>query len=37
VAAGADDHIGKPVSVEQLIAAVRGAVQGESRAAFRVA
>ncbi len=28
-AAGADDHIGKPVGVEQLIDAVHAAVQGQ--------
>jgi signal transduction histidine kinase/ActR/RegA family two-component response regulator len=36
-AAGADGHIGKPVSVEQLIAAVRGALGGESASAAKVA
>jgi CheY-like chemotaxis protein len=36
-AAGADDHIAKPVGVEQLIAAVRDAVGGESAAAANVA
>jgi CheY-like chemotaxis protein len=30
-AAGADDHIAKPVGVEQLIAVVLGAVSGEHR------
>jgi CheY-like chemotaxis protein len=30
-AAGADDHVGKPVGVEQLITAVLGAVSSESR------
>jgi CheY-like chemotaxis protein len=36
-AAGADEHIGKPVSVEQLVTAVMGAVGGESDPAANVA
>jgi CheY-like chemotaxis protein len=36
-AAGADDHVGKPVGVEQLITAVLGAVSGESRLTAGVA
>jgi len=36
-AAGADDHIGKPVGVEQLIGAVRAAVQGHPNPASNVA